>query len=381
MPKNIIYEYQKVINENLETYIKNTPSLQEYFSQNWGEIKAKQYCGIINHNGEDFYILPKIANNNNKQNLNIFTYMLIYAYDINVKNEDFANAQNHQSNNILEAFIQIFAKNLFKELQKGIYKNYINKEENLRVLKGKYLINENIKYNFNNSKIYCSYDEFSEDNTLNQFFLYAIKTLLQYTKNKKLLKMCELVFNEISFKQFDINSLNITFDRLNSRFQNSFEFALLLLKKSIPMFDDGKKSFAFLFDMNLLFEKFVGNIYKDNNPDVIIPKGNKKFGDLSLRPDIINSNEIIDCKYKKLQENESSSRDDKYQMFVYANNYENITTTMLLYPKHIDNIFRDLTLGYNDKKVFLKMRSLNLNCDDISYNEYIKIMQDRVSKL
>ena len=85
MSNNIIYEYQKVNNENLETYIKNTPSLHQYFKVDFQGLKARQYCGIINHNREDFYILPKIANNNDKKtNLNIFTYMLMYANNTNV---------------------------------------------------------------------------------------------------------------------------------------------------------------------------------------------------------------------------------------------------------------------------------------------------------
>ena len=52
-----------------------------------------------------------------------------------------------------------------------MYKKYITEQDNLNVLKGKYLINENIKYNFTKNKIYCEYDEFSENNSLNQFFL------------------------------------------------------------------------------------------------------------------------------------------------------------------------------------------------------------------
>lgn len=378
---NIIYEYQLVNNPTLEQHIKDTPSLQAYFKVDFEGLKARQYCGIINHKGKDFYILPKIANNDDSQtNLNIFTYMLMYASNINVKNEDLASAQNHKSNNIIEVFIQMFAKNLFLQLQKGIYKEYITEQDNLTVLRGKYLINENLKYNFVSSKIYCEFDEFSEDNELNQFFLYAIKTLMNYTKDKKLLKMCELVFDEVSFKQFDINKLDIHFNRLSSRFKDSFEFALLLLKKSIPMFNDGKNSFAFLFDMNELFEKFIGQMIKNNYDNVTIPNKNEKFGELYLRPDIIKDDMIIDCKYKCITDNKIASRDDRYQMYIYANNYDNMTHTMLLYPKHIDDIEKTIILGDNHKKVELKMRSIDLNFDG-GYEEYINEIKNRLEKI
>ena len=257
---NIIYEYCEVENKELKNYIINTPSLHKYFKLTWNRLKSQQYCGVLNFEGQDYYLLPKISKKNEETNLDIFIYMLMKAYDIKLENEDIASCKN-SSHNILEVFIQIFALKLFKEFQRGIYKEYSTEQDNLKMLRGKYLINENLKYNFTNEKIYCEYDEFSENNTLNQFFLYAIRTLLRYTKNKKLLKQCELILNEVSFKYFDISTLHVEFNRLNSRFKNSYEFALLLLNKSIPLFAKDKKSFAFLFDMNNLFESFIVKVY------------------------------------------------------------------------------------------------------------------------
>jgi len=378
----IIYEYKTVKCEKLTKHIIDDKSLHQYFKQDWEKVKAKQYCGIINHDGTDYYILPKIVNHDNDVNLNIFIYMLIYSHDINVHNEDLSNSLNLKSNNILEIFIQMFAKNLFKEFQKGTYKEYITEQDNLTILRGKYLINENLKHNFTKSKIYCEYDEFSENNELNQFFLYAVKTLMKYTKNKTLLKQCELVLNEVTTREFDIDKVNIHFNRLNNRFKDSFEFALLLLKKSIPSFSKDKKGFAFLFDMNILFEKFIGKIIYKSHDDVEIPKGTRQFGKLYLKPDIIvNSKKlIIDCKYKKVKNKEIAKRDDRYQMYVYANNYENVDTTMLLYPKHLDVIAEDMMLGNNDNKVELKMRSIDLNFDG-GYDEYIYEMKKRLESI
>ena len=381
MKENIIYEYKEVLHVELQKYIIDNPSLHKYFKEDWGKLKAKQYCGIINYDGEDFYILPKIANHDNETNLNIFIYMLMYTYDIKVQNEQIANSKNEKSNNILEVFIQLFAKNLFQQFQSGVYKEYITEQNNLTVLRGKYLINENLKHNFTKSKIYCEYDEFSMDNQLNQFFLYAVKVLMKYTKDKKLLKQCELVLDEVTCKEFDIDSLHVNFNRLNNRFKNSFEFALLLLKKSIPMFQKDKKSFAFLFDMNELFEKFIAKMIKENYDNVTIPNRNKDFGGLSLRPDIIKGDMIIDCKYKCMSDDKKASREDKYQMYVYANNFKFINSTMLLYPKHLDEINNpSIFLGDNDKKVELKMRTIDLDFSG-GYGEYIEEIRKKMEMM
>ncbi|HIP44941.1 MAG TPA: hypothetical protein EYG93_06380 [Sulfurospirillum arcachonense] len=104
MEENIIYEYQEVLHVELKKYIINNPSLHKYFKEDWGKLKAKQYCGIINYAVEDFYILPKIANQDHETNLNIFIYMLMYTYDIKVQNDQIANSKNEKSNNILEVF-------------------------------------------------------------------------------------------------------------------------------------------------------------------------------------------------------------------------------------------------------------------------------------
>ena len=377
--QNIIYEYEEIKNKELISYIKSTESLHKYFKEDWGKLKARQYCGILNFEGEDFYILPKIVNHNNETNLNTFIYMLRYAYDIKLHNEQTANSKNEKHENILEVFIQLFAKNLFQQFQRGVYKNYVTKQDNLTILKGKYLINENLKYNFTKNKIYCEYDEFSTNNQLNQFYIYAIKIFIRFAKNKKLLKQCELVLDEVDAKVFDINEINIHFNRLNNRYKDSFEFALLLLKKFIPLFEKDKKSFAFLFNMNELFEKFIGKIYKEIDATTKL-QNQKNFEELSLRPDIIKSDMIIDCKYKRISDEKIASREDRYQMYVYANNYENIKSTMLLYPKHLDKIDKTIVLGENDKKVELKIRSIDLDFNG-GYVEYIKEIKERLENI
>lgn len=375
--KNIIYEYSIIEDTLFEQYVINTPKLHKYFKNDWNTLKSKQYCGILNFENQDYYLLPKISKKDDNTNLNVFIYMLMKAYNVKLDNEDFASCKN-EAHNILEVFIQIFAQKLIKEFKRGIYKEYITEQNNLTTLRGKYLINENLKHNFTNAKIYCEYDEFSENNILNQFFLYAIKTLLLFTKNKILLKQCELILNEVENLNFDIKKLQLHFNRLNNRFKDSFDFAMLLLNKSVPLFNKDKKSFAFLFDMNELFEKFIGEIYKDIDNSTRL-QTQKIFGNLVLKPDIITSIMIIDTKYKKVKDKSDLSTADKYQMFVYGSNF-NIKDTMLLYPQHIQKIGDNLELGEGSKMVKLKMRSVDLDFEGV-YDEFVEEMKERLKKI
>ena len=372
---NTIYEYSEVKEKNLREYIINTRLLHKYFKLDWNILKTQQYCGILNYDNQDYYLLPKISDKDKEINLDIFIYMLMYAYDLKLENEDISACKN-EKHNILEVFIQLFAQRLFKEFRRGVYKKYITEQENLTTLRGKYLINENLKYNHIKNRIYCEYDEFSMNNTLNQFFLYAVKILLKYTKNKKLLKQCELVLDEVEYINFDINKLHVDFNRLNIRYRDSFEFALLLLNRSIPLFAKDKKSFAFLFDMNVLFERFVGRMIKELEPSAKL-QSRDVYGELILKPDIILDRLIIDTKYKKLHVKEDIKRDDKFQMFVYGKNY-GIKNTMLLYPKHLEHFDYKLVLGRDGDEVVMSVKSLDLGLDGCGYKEYIEEIRKRL---
>jgi len=369
---NLLYEYEPITNDKLKKHIIENEKLHDYFSEKWGVVKPKNYCGILHIEGEDFYILPKISKRG-YANKNIFIYMLMSAYDIKLKNEELSASANHK-HHIIEIFIQLFTKTLLKELQRGLFKQYITYQENLQVLRGKYLINENLKHNFTKQKIYCEFDEFSPNNDLNQFFLYAIKIFSRHTYNKKALKMCEMILDEVDYKHIDINKLEIHFDRLNMRYKKSFEIAIMILKQYIPLFSKDKQSFAFLFDMNLLFENFVGKMI----PNAKL-QNQKDFGSLRLKPDIMIDNLIIDTKYKKITNRGDLSPADKYQMYVYGKNFA-VQKTMLLYPQYHDRICEDLELGEKDGRVDLAMRILDLDFDG-GYEGFVVEIERRVKEI
>lgn len=374
---NILYEYENIEDKELVKHIKNNELLHKYFSFNWGKLSPKQYCGILNFDGKDYYILPKISKEN-EHNLKIFIYMLMYAYDVKLKNEDIASCAN-EKHTILEIFVQFFAKKLLKEFQRGVYKEYISKEENLKVLKGKYLINENLKYNFVGDKIYCEYDEFSENNALNQLFLHAIKIFKRHVKDKKMLKKCELVLDEVEYKHVDVEYLDISFNRLNARYKTSAEFAIMLLKRFIPTFAKDKKSFAFLFDMNELFENFIGKIVKSIEPNVKL-QNEKNFGNLKLKPDILCEDIIIDTKYKIITSYEDIAPADKYQMYVYGNNFD-ISKTMLLYPKYREDVNKYLILGENEKMVELWVKTVDLDFEGDGFDGYVSEIKNEMEEI
>ena len=250
-------------------------------------------------------------------------------------------------------------------------------EDNLKVLRGKYLISKNFT-NFYHQNIYCEFDEFSMDSELNRLFLYAIKYLQRFSSYPNLYR-CEAMLDEVSYQSVDLENIDIKFDRINSRYKKSFDIALMLLKRLIPMTNRSQdRSFAFLFDMAEVFEKFVGKIYQEVDSSTILQKpGN--FGSLALRPDIYTESLIIDTKYKKLDSRGDLSVQDKYQAFVYGVNF-GVSDIMLLYPKHLRDIDDRLELGKGEDLIRLKLKSLDLGFDG-GYWEFIDEIRERVEGL
>jgi len=370
----ILYENQYIENSELELYIKENKSLHSYFKITFKGIKPNNYCGFLSINNQSYFIAPKITTDDT-QNLNTFIYMLIYAYDVKLKNEDFMQGKT-QEHHLLEIFIRLFADRLLEELKKGIFKQYITLQENLKVLRGKYVIEKNFN-NFYHQNIYCEFDEFSMDNELNRFFLYAIRFFKKFSSYPNLHR-CEAILDEVTYVNVDFRKLNIQFDRMSSRYKQSYEVALMILKKLVPMTGESEdRSFAFLFKMYDVFEYFVGKLYKEIDSSVELKK-KCYFGDLYLKPDIYTNSLIIDTKYKSFDE-KGLDKDDKYQMFVYGVNF-GIRDSLLLYPKHLVDIDKSLELGKGKDLIHLKMRSLDLNFSG-GYDEFISKMRERLKEI
>jgi len=226
-----LYENKIIKDDELTKAITDTPKLHKFFKSEFAKIKPDNFCGFLSIDEKSYFIIPKICENEDR-NLDIFIYMILYAYDINVKNIDDFNSSNIQDR-LLSAFIKLFANRFLNELKSGIFREYITLQENLKVLRGKYIIERNFN-NFYHQNIFCEFDEFSMDNELNRFFLYAIKVFKKYSNFSNLYR-CEAILDEVSFKNIDIQRVNFNFNRLNSRFQNSFEIAMLILQKLIPI--------------------------------------------------------------------------------------------------------------------------------------------------
>ena len=392
--------------EELESYI----AIKDLERDNvvWGRntITFINYVGYIRLSTVDIEILPKISINNNDNELGrkALLNMLSKSGKIKVKFSDISSLNLYKMN-LNEILSYLFAYKLQRELVKGPYKEYVYVEENSSVLKGSLLVKQQI-INISSCvpKAYCRYEEFSMDNSLNQILNYCVKILLKEVGNRetiKLLRYAESCFVDIT--QGEINDFEIAsykFNRLNSRFNEVFILAKMIIKGYSALGNSGaSKAFSILFKMNEVFERYITNLLNRSFEVGIIHPQHFKYkllvnedtdkGIFKLIPDIVieqNGIEelIIDIKWKNISSSYNRhgvKREDLYQMYAYLTRYPNVKKVILLYPENENVDYKGksyLESWYLDNNESKKIRvyTVNLESEENTINSLEKILSE-----
>lgn len=364
--------------EALRSYLDNPPEksfdaqadINDFFKPIRNGIQVKNYVGVLRTStGLTIEVLPKIygksVKKDDQQELRmLFLKMLKTVRKINGKNFEMTNL-NTRRGNLLEVFISMFLTESNSVIKRGLKSTYVTLQSNNKFLKGKLLMDHNIRKNhINQSNFYTEYDEFLADSPENQLIKTTLELLLKISTDNNNLR---LIREQLSYFEF-INVTHapeLTFQRANlGRHHKYYEQTLLwcqifLKGYSFTSFGNKSKAIAILFPMEKLFEAYIAALAKKSleNHHVCSQESkyflfdfttqgtrDKKDKQLySLRPDLVvrsDSNEvvIIDTKWKIL-DNKGPSQADLYQMYAYYTRYtqkeQNVSKVILLYP-HTD---------------------------------------------
>ena len=342
--------------DSLEKFVLENEKTAQYLKittkNGFGKVlQAQNYVGVIQtKDGTTIEILPKIKNATTEKSKDILIKMLKTLKNSPFKNLSVANLKSSKIP-LFEIFISMFLEELTVLVRNGIKSDYISKEENLKFLKGKLKISEQIKYNtIHKERFFVQYEEFISNRVENRL----IKTTLQFLYNKSKLNKNQQRIREFLFVFDEIEiSHNIKTDfskiKLNRQMKD-YEQVLLwcktfLFENSFSPYKGNDIAFALLFDMNLLFESFVYSYLKKSSNFQDIKSQDKThhlayengIGRFRLKPDIvINGGKIIaDTKWKILSEDKAYNgvlQDDMYQLYAYGTKYDNCEKIYLIYP-------------------------------------------------
>ena len=377
--------------DSLEKFVLENEKTAQYLKittkNGFGKVlQAQNYVGVIQtKDGTTIEILPKIKNATTEKSKDILIKMLKTLKNSPFKNLSVANLKSSKIP-LFEIFISMFLEELTVLVRNGIKSDYISKEENLKFLKGKLKISEQIKYNtIHKERFFVQYEEFISNRVENRL----IKTTLQYLYNKSKLNKNQQRIREFLFVFDEIEiSHNIKTDfskiKLNRQMKD-YEQVLLwcktfLFENSFSPYKGNDIAFALLFDMNLLFESFVYSYLKKSSNFQDIKSQDRThhlayengIGRFRLKPDIvINGGKIIaDTKWKILSEDKAYNgvlQDDMYQLYAYGTKYDNCEKIYLIYP------FDELII----KNSYNYFKNKELKLDILFFDVYKKEFVDK----
>lgn len=254
-----------------------------------------------------------------------------------------------KANHILDLYFALFLSEVEGIMHRGLIKKYRQTEGNRTALKGSLQFAQQIRQNHSHKeRFYVRYTTYDTTHVFHQIIYKALLLIDRLNQNSVLygrIGNLKLNFPEMP----DLKVTESTFDRLiynrkTEHYKEAMKIAELLLLNYHPDVKKGRKNvLALMFDMNLLWEKFVlkslrkhGQSYKQIKDQTRKPfwkpeKGNRS----SIVPDIFltdssGKNVVLDTKWKNLY-GKNPSPEDLRQMFAYSK-YFNARKVALIYP-------------------------------------------------
>ena len=361
------------------------------------QIKNTSYAGVIQLENERIHFSTKVK-------ANLF-YMLS-----SLKDEE---AFCYDSDRLIEIkegqnFFDILGRLFLNELEyifkRGFYKKYVQKEENIRFLKGKLLIGKQVQNDIKkNVRFACSYGDLTFNNLENQIILKAVTLLIPLIRFNEdirwnLLRFSHLLKEEVSLENIVPEDCNkIQFSRLNDYYAPIIQLSKVILRNYFIRSTSAGESigFNFIVNMNKVYEDFITELIEEvteeQSRDYVVER-QERFDSLVRerrivgRPDVIlrkkNTDKypyIIDAKYKREDNNA-----DYYQIIAYSLMIPSATDCYLIYPKHgnietIPYTMDPRLFGHSRPEIRLHAIKIDLLLDEnYNFQTYISMMKKQL---
>ena len=324
--------------------------------------------------------------------------MLSYAFQI-LTQDTYDDVAIESFDEMYDLLAAILSKGIGIQLKQGLYREYINRQEELSVLRGKINMSGTIKNQLVHKRVLtCDFDDLSENNLFNQIIKTTVSLLLRNdtvkSKYKDDLKKKMLFFSNIDFLEpTSISWSSIRFQRNNQTYGMLISICQLILEGMLMTTDTGEYRLASFLDeqrMCRLYEKFILEYYNRHYPELKVSASQIPWSvddgvrtmlpmmqsDIHLQND--NTVLIIDAKYyshttQTQYDKHTLHSNNMYQIFAYVKNRdyefgeeEHTVSGMLLYAKTEEEIQPDHVYQMHGNQISVRTLDLNLPFVDIA---------------
>ena len=320
-----------------------------YYSLIHKGVKFNSFVGVLQVGPTTIEVLPKadgIDGEDAWRKTLIDMMRSVGLFDIHAPSQ---SRLSLKTNSILDLYFELFIKHVEYLLHSGLVKKYRKVEGNKTVLKGRLMFGKHMTKNaVHKERFYVCHTTYDNQHQLHCILYKAIHLLKRINSNALLSnRLGSLILDfpempDIKITESLFSKLN--YNRKTEKYRNAIEIARLLLLNYHPDVRSGQNDvLALMFNMNLLWEKFVySSLRKHKSSDTEIKSQTKKGfwkpdngNRSSIKPDIVihPNNErcvVLDTKWKNLN-GKNPSPDDLRQMYVYMK-YYNAKKVALVYP-------------------------------------------------
>lgn len=321
-----------------------------YFSLVRDGIKFKSWVGVLQVGSAYIEVLPKISSKDSANDATVWRnrlcHMLTVTKSLNIHQNDEADLKV-TSHTLWDIFYQQYIRLVKDLVRMGLVKSYRKEEGNRNALKGKILWSKHIQMNMTHQeRFYTEASVYNQNHLVNRILVRALKIAMEIScvsnDAKKLL--FELEYIE------DIKPEAIRWDyverlkqeRKTAAYAPALNLARLIIENNNPDLNKGHNNInALMFDMNVLFEKYVAQQLSKVYPGKILAQRSRKFWNgVYVKPDVIYSpsgtlngqeNIVFDTKWKNVVSKDDVSSADIYQMFAYSQKFQ-ANKVFLVYP-------------------------------------------------
>ena len=330
--------------------------------------------------------------------INNIYQMLAYAFQT-LNQESYDDVAVESFDEMYDLLAAILAKGIGIQLKQGLYREYINRQEELPVMRGKINMPGTIKNRLSHQRVLtCDFDELSENNLFNQIIKTTVMLLLRNAKVKSEykddLKKKMLFFSNVdTVEPTTIRWSSIRFQRNNQTYRMLISICQLIIEGMLITTDAGDYRLASFVDeqrMCRLYEKFILEYYSRHYPELTVSASQIPWSvddgirtmlpvmqsDIHLQKDNIVL--IIDAKYyshttQTQYDKHTLHSNNMYQIFTYVKNHdyafkeqEHKVSGMLLYAKTEELIQPDNVYQMHGNQITVRTLNLNLPFADIA---------------
>jgi 5-methylcytosine-specific restriction enzyme subunit McrC len=378
------------------------PRGKKMFEVGWHEARATSFVGVVQLGACVVQVLPKMHRLNlpatecEREATANLLFLLSYIGKLRVTEPEISRL-TEKSAPLSEILYWIFARQLWDAVRRELLRGYVSVEERLNVMKGRWLVAAQAQRSdgWRRDRVDVAYDEFTEDNLPNRLFNATVLRLSRWatwSDTRSRLAQLRSAFADVADvtpRPKDFPEAAQWMQRYRRRagdgqsYRPLLEMARMFWAGAGPQPSPGQlDAFAFMFNMNDLFEEFIAEFSRRELRAVwqahgwsLRPQSGTRYllcdesgsNLFKLVPDIRFETAtretalIVDTKYKRLEADDAKARvaeADAYQMFAYKERYR-CQRVVLLYPQTSETIFHDFSADA-DSPPWLEVRTVDL---------------------